>query len=87
MDSITNDDLQWLMELLQQEQLAEIQVAIGDDRVVLRAPGGSVAVAAAAPVAPAGPPSPTPAPAAIRRTGEDSTGCRNAGDCRGAAQW
>ena len=71
MDSITNDDLQWLMELLQQEQLAEIQVAIGDDRVVLRAPGGSVAVAAAAPVAPAGPPSPTPAPAAQHPEGTE----------------
>lgn len=37
MDTISNDDVKWLLELLQSESLAEIEVAIGDDRVVLRA--------------------------------------------------
>lgn len=47
MDNITNDDLMWLMRLLEDEQLAEIEVAIGDDRVVLKAAAGPVATVAA----------------------------------------
>ncbi len=45
MDNITNDDLVWLMQLLQSEPLSEIEVGIGEDRLVLRS--------AAAPAAPA----------------------------------
>jgi acetyl-CoA carboxylase biotin carboxyl carrier protein len=58
MDSITNDDVKWLLQLLQSAPLAEIEVAIGEDRVVLKAPG-------VAPVAgPVAAPSPAAAPAA-----------------------
>ncbi len=63
MEQITNDDLMWLMQLLQAEPLAEIEVAVGDDRVVLKATAGAPATtapataggapaAASAPVAP-----------------------------------
>ena len=48
MEQITNDDLKWLLDLLASQELAEIEVAIGEDRVVLKAAGmvpmGSVPV-------------------------------------------
>ena len=62
MDNITNDDLVWLMQLLQDEQLGEIEVGLGDDRVAVRAVAGPAAPAPAAAVAPAGLP---PAAAAV----------------------
>lgn len=37
MDKITADDLKWLLDLLRREQLAEIEVGIGEDRVILKA--------------------------------------------------
>lgn len=37
MDNITNDDLKWLLQLLEQENLAEIEVSVGDSTVVLKA--------------------------------------------------
>jgi len=43
MDNITNDDLIWLMRLLDAEHLSEIEVAVGEDRVVMKAAVGRVA--------------------------------------------
>lgn len=59
MDKITGDDLKWLLELLKQEQLAEIEVGIGEDRVVLKA-----SAAGATPGAPPLPVAGTPSRAA-----------------------
>jgi acetyl-CoA carboxylase biotin carboxyl carrier protein len=61
MDHITNDDMVWLMQLLQSESLAEIEVGIGEDRIVLKAAAGSVPVAAP-------PPPAAPAPGAVPPT-------------------
>lgn len=44
MENITTDDIKWLLELLEAEGLSEIEVAIGDCEVIVKAPG-SAAVA------------------------------------------
>lgn len=63
MANISNDDLKWLLDLLEQEGLAEVEVAIGDDRVLLKNPTVQsllatvpAGLAVAAPAAPAAPP-------------------------------
>lgn len=49
MENITNDDIKWLLELLETEGLSEIEVAVGDCEVIVKA-AGSAAVAAVGPV-------------------------------------
>lgn len=61
MPPIDDDDVLWLLHLLEQEDLVEIEVAQGDDRVLVRAQLPAAAPLAA-PVAP--PPASAPAPAA-----------------------
>jgi acetyl-CoA carboxylase biotin carboxyl carrier protein len=60
MDNITNDDLTWLMQVLEGEQLGEVEVAIGEDRVVLRAATGPVSPATWAPAGLPQAPAPLP---------------------------
>jgi len=36
MQGITDEDIKWLLELLAREPLAEIEVAVGEDRVLLK---------------------------------------------------
>jgi acetyl-CoA carboxylase biotin carboxyl carrier protein len=66
MDTISNDDLKWLLQLLESGQLAEIEVAIGEDRVLLKAAGVAAVAAGMAPVAASGVTVPGPVPAAPR---------------------
>ncbi len=47
MDRIRTDDLIWLLELLEREQLLEIEVSAGETRICVRAPGAALATAAA----------------------------------------
>lgn len=63
MAKINNDDLKWLLELLEQENLAEIEVSIGEDRLLLKsssAPGTVAAVAMPLAASRAAQPAPTP---------------------------
>lgn len=46
MGNINNDDLKWLLELLEQENLAEIEVTVGEDRILLKSPAAPGSVAA-----------------------------------------
>lgn len=46
MANISNDDLKWLLELLEQENLAEIEVKVGEDGLVLKSPAAHTPMAA-----------------------------------------
>jgi acetyl-CoA carboxylase biotin carboxyl carrier protein len=72
MANIGNEDLKWLLELLESENLAEIEVSVGSDTIVLKSPS------AQAPVAPAsfGMPVARPAAAAAAPVAEPEVGER-----------
>lgn len=74
MNEITNDDLKWLLDLLAEQQLAEIEVAIGEERVVLKA-AGMVPAVGTAPVVAAPAVSPAPADAAASQALAIPDGC------------
>lgn len=63
MPPVTDDDVRWLLNLLEDEGLAEIEVAQGDERVLVRARVLASAMVGAAPAAPApaAPAAPQPA--------------------------
>jgi len=49
MSGISDDDVRWLLELLQQENLAEIEIREGESEVLISASGQSLRSAAPAP--------------------------------------
>lgn len=51
MEPINNDDLKWLLELLEAEGLAEIEVTDGEDSLLVRAASAPTTVVAGVPVA------------------------------------
>ncbi|MGE5532251.1 MAG: acetyl-CoA carboxylase biotin carboxyl carrier protein [Bacteroidota bacterium] len=48
MANIGNEDLKWLLELLESENLAEIEVSVGSDTIVLKSPSAQAPIASAA---------------------------------------
>jgi acetyl-CoA carboxylase biotin carboxyl carrier protein len=48
MANIGNEDLKWLLELLETENLAEIEVSVGSDTIVLKSPSAQAPIAPAA---------------------------------------
>ncbi|MHB8994020.1 MAG: acetyl-CoA carboxylase biotin carboxyl carrier protein [Armatimonadota bacterium] len=46
MANIGNEDLKWLLELLESENLAEIEVSVGSDTIVLKSPSAQAPIAA-----------------------------------------
>lgn len=46
MANISNDDLKWLLELLGQENLAEIEITVAGDSVLVKSPCAAAPVAA-----------------------------------------
>lgn len=46
MANIGNEDLKWLLELLESENLAEIEVSVGSDTIVLKSPSAKAPIAA-----------------------------------------
>lgn len=50
MERISNDDIKWLLELLKEEGLAEIEVEVGDSEVCVRAQAQAIQAAAPAAV-------------------------------------
>jgi len=43
MNGISDEDLRWLLELLEEEELAEIEVHVGESEVIMRASGALAA--------------------------------------------
>lgn len=50
MDKISTNDIIWLLELLEREQLLEIEISDGEARICVRAPGATLAAAPMVPV-------------------------------------
>lgn len=73
MANISNDDLKWLLELLGQENLAEIEVTVAGDSILLKSPQ-AVAPFAAIPMALPG--TLAAAPAVAAKTAEPEVGER-----------
>jgi biotin carboxyl carrier protein len=46
MANISNDDLKWLLELLGQEDLAEIEITVAGDSILVKSPSAAAPVAA-----------------------------------------